>query len=149
MSGYTSPVKLGPEETQALVVACSDRRYRAATEHFVEDQLGLACHDMVAAPGGPYVLVAGASQQVGMGMVEFLMGAHTPGTIVLVSHADCAGYIEGLKGQLASPGLSVEAVQRRDLKELRLRLGAAFEGVRVLAFYARPDEDERVVFEAV
>jgi len=145
--------KLGPETTDALVICCSDRRYRRPTEHFVFKHLGLGNYDLIAVPGGVYMLsfpaILPKQLKLSMNMVKFLMQAHLPPRIVLIAHEQCGRYQEGFASWLRRPGFSLAEKQLHDLRVVAESLRAAFPGVPVGAFYAHQDTGETVAFSAV
>jgi hypothetical protein len=151
MEPYRSKVLVGPEETQALLLVCSDRRYRAATNDLMENRLGITSYDVVAVPGSTCSIAGGSveSEQGGvvMGMVDFLMENHVPPRLVVVSHQDCAGYLNAFRTSLGLPGFSIERRQIDDLKSVRRALLELFGGTTVDAFFARSDADGAIEFE--
>jgi hypothetical protein len=152
-AAYRASVKLGPEQTDALILMCSDRRYRAACEDFAQKHLGLTNYDIVAVPGGAYMLsfadALPKNLKVGMRMLKFLLKNHLPPRIVLIAHQDCARYQEGFLSWLRKPGFSLEQQQKRDLTEVAAELRDAFDWTRVESFYARQADGDSVDFEVV
>ncbi|HXH21745.1 MAG TPA: carbonic anhydrase [Dehalococcoidia bacterium] len=150
---YRSAARLGPEKTDALVLMCSDRRYRAPSEDFLQAHLGLHNYDIVAVPGGAYILsfaeALPKNLKVGMRMLKFLMDNHLPPRIVLIAHQDCARYQQGFISWLRKPGFSLEQQQKRDLREVGAELRQAFEWAGIEAYFARQVEGDSVEFEAV
>lgn len=130
--------KLGPEEPDALVICCSDGRYRRPTEHFLYKELGLGNYDILAVPGGVFILsfasVLPKQLKVGMQMVKFIVKRHATPRIVLVGHEGCGRYREGFSTWLRRRGFDLKDKQRRDLTETARTLREALGGVRVDAF---------------
>jgi hypothetical protein len=145
--------KLGAETTDALVICCSDRRYRRAMEHFLFKDLGLGNYDVIAVPGGVYMLsfaeVLPKQLKLGMQMVKFVVKSHLPPRIVLIAHKDCGRYREGFGSWLRRPGFSLDEKQKHDLQAVATDLRKTFAGVPVEGFYASPGDGESVVFTRV
>jgi hypothetical protein len=150
---YRVSGKLGPETTDALVIGCSDRRYRRPMEHFLYKDLGLGNYDLIAVPGGVYMLsfaeVLPKQLKLGMQMVKYLMKAHLTPRIVLVAHRDCGRYREGFGSWLRRPGFSLEEKQKHDMQAVASGLSETFPGLPVDAFYASPGDGDTVVFSRV
>jgi hypothetical protein len=152
-AGYRVSGKIGAETTDALVICCSDRRYRRPMEHFLYKDLGLGNYDIIALPGGVYMLsfaeVLPKQLKLGMQMVKFVVKSHMPPRIVLVGHKDCGRYREGFGSWLKRPGFSLEEKQKHDMHAVAANLSETFSGVPVDAFYASPGDGESVVFARV
>lgn len=150
---FRSSARLAAEATDALVLMCSDRRYREPAEEFLNRHLGLASYDLVAVPGGAYVIAFADALpkqvKLGMRMLRFLARNHSPSRIVLIAHQDCGRYREGFASWLRRPGFSLEEKQLQDLAVATRDLREAFPGRRVEAYFARPAGDGAVQFEAV
>jgi hypothetical protein len=147
---YRVSGKLGAETTDALVICCSDRRYRRPMEHFLYKDLGLGNYDLIAVPGGVYMLsfadVLPKQLKLGMQMVKFLVNGHLPPRIILIAHKGCSRYREGFASWLQRPGFSVEEKQKRDLQNVAADLSERFSGLPVEGFYAGPGDGDAVVF---
>jgi hypothetical protein len=145
--------KLGSEKTDALVISCSDRRYRRPMEQFLDQHLGLANYDLIAVPGGVYMLsfadALPKQLKVGMQMVKFMVKGHTPAAIVLVAHEGCARYRDGFGAWLRRPGFSLVEKQKHDLRTVASSLREAFPGLPVHAYYAANDVGDSVLFGRV
>lgn len=152
-SEWRIPGKLGLEETDALVICCSDRRYRRPMEHFLFKELGLGNYDILAVPGGVYMLsfasVLPKQLKVGMRMVKFIVKNHLVPRIVLIAHKDCGRYREGFASWVNRPGFDVVEKQKRDLAETAVALREAFPKLQVDAFFARDDIGDSVTFSTV
>lgn len=149
---YRAGARLSPEKTDALVLTCSDRRFRPAVEEFLSRHLGLANYDTIAVPGGVYMLsfadALPRNLKVGMRMLKFVLKNHTPPRIVLIAHQNCSRYREGFASRLRRPGFSLEQQQKRDLKEVGAELQEAFDWVQVKTYFARIVDGDAVEFEA-
>jgi hypothetical protein len=145
--------KLGPETTDGLVICCSDRRYRRPMEHFLYKELGLGNYDMIAVPGGVYMLsfadVLPKQLKLGMHMVKFLVKRHLPPRIILIAHKDCGRYREGFASWLQRPGFSVAEKQKKDMQTVAADLSQRFSSLSVESFYASADQGDAVLFSRV
>ncbi len=143
--------KLGTETTDGLVIACSDRRFRRPTEHFLFKHLGLGNYDLIAVPGGVYMLafpdVLPKQLKVGLRMVKFLMKSHLPPRIVLIAHQDCGRYLDGFASRLGRQGFSLAGRQKEDLGSACAQLGELFPTAQVEAFFAAVTEGDAVEFQ--
>lgn len=143
--------KLGPEKTDALVIMCADRRFRRPTEHFLYKHLGLGNYDLVAIPGGVYMIsfadALPKQLKVGMQMIKFLARNHQPPRIVLIAHQGCSRYREGFSSWLHRPGFSIEEKQKADLASVAESLREMLSDTRVDAYYAAIEGDDTVVFQ--
>jgi hypothetical protein len=145
--------KLGPVQTDGLVIMCSDRRYRAATYEFLATTCHITNYDVFAVPGGVYMLsfadALPKQLKVGMRMLKFVMQQHLPPRIVLIAHQDCSRYREGFASWLRRPGFSLSSKQRDDLVSVASELHQAFPGVGVEAYFASPLPDDTVTFQSI
>jgi hypothetical protein len=148
---YKTTVRVGPEKTDALVVMCSDRRYRAAAEEFLARGLGLTNYDVFGVPGGVYMLsfadALPKQLKVGMRLLKFVLENHTPPRVVLIAHEGCSRYREGFSSFLRRPGFTIEGKQRHDLNQVASELRETFSWIKVETFYARETDDESVSLE--
>jgi hypothetical protein len=137
--------------TDGLVIMCSDRRYRAPAEEFVREHLKLSNYDVMALPGGVYLLSFADSLpknlKLGMRMLKFLVKNHLPPRIVLIGHANCSRYREGFASWLKRPDFSLELKQRHDLQAVARELREVFPGVQVESYFAHAGLDDAVDFE--
>jgi hypothetical protein len=130
---------------------CSDRRYRAASEEFLANHLLLRSYDLLAVPGGAYLIsfadALPKQLKVGMRMLRFLVENHKPHHIVLIAHQDCGRYLDGFASLLRRPGFKLEDKQRHDLATATRELNDAFPAVRVESYFARHGAGDAVDFE--
>jgi hypothetical protein len=122
-------------------------------EHFLYKDLSLGNYDLIAVPGGVYMLsfadVLPKQLKVGMQMVKFLVKSHLPPRVVLIAHYECGRYREGFGSWLRRPGFSLEDKQRRDLQAVAADLLEAFPDLPVEGYYASPGDGESVLFARV
>lgn len=149
---YRAVTKLGGEQTDALVLTCSDRRYRGPIEEFVRKDLGLSNYDIFAVPGGVYMLsfadALPKNLKVGTRMLKFVLQNHMPPRIVLIAHQNCSRYKEGFATRLRRPGFALEEQQKRDLRQVGAELRESFDWVKVETYFARQVDGDTVEFEA-
>jgi len=124
-------------QIRAAAVYCSDGRFAAQVDDFLQDALGLTSCDRLAVPGGPAFLVGysdiGREEEMLVGQLLFLVDAHQLAYVVLIAHEDCAFYTQ----RLGVPVEELESRQRADLQTAVDRLRGLRDGLRVDAFYAR------------
>ena len=142
-STYRTRATVGDTPVGALVIACSDGRYRRATNEFLSQHLELESWETIAVPGGAYMLSFAEALpkqlKLGMRMVKGAMRDRTPGRIIVIGHAGCARYLEGFSSHLKRVGFSLEAKQKRDLQAVARDLAASFGSATVEAYFARPE----------
>jgi hypothetical protein len=144
--------KLGPEATDALVICCSDRRIQEPVRHFLSGKLGLTNYDLLAMPGGVYVLsadVAPEQTEMALGMATFLVEAHLPPRIVLIAHQDCGRYLKAAESWETPPGFSLGERQRRDLLLAVALLREKLPGLPISAFFQSHDSADITEFSDV
>jgi hypothetical protein len=128
----------GPAE--ALVIACSDGRFREATNEFLDRYLMLRSWEVISVPGGAYMLSFAEALpkqlKVGMRMVKGVLKDRGPSRIILVGHEDCARYVEGFASRLRRGDFSLAEKQQRDLMAVSRELAETFNGTRVEAYFA-------------
>ncbi len=142
-SSYRTRAFVGDAVPGALVIACSDSRFREATNEFLSQHLMLHSWESIAVPGGAYMLSFAEALpkqlKVGMRMVKGALKDRGSSRIVLIGHQDCARYLEGFSSYLRRAGFSIEEKQKRDLRAVSKDLGESFSGTQVEAYFARID----------
>jgi hypothetical protein len=122
-------------------------------EHFLYKELQLGNYDLIAVPGGVYILsfadVLPKQLKLGMQMVKFLVKRHLPPRIVLIAHHECGRYREGFGSWLRRPGFSLEEKQRRDVQAVAADLSEAFPDLPVEGYYAIPADGDSVEFSRI
>lgn len=141
-SGYRA------EHPKALAMYCSDGRFTEAVEELLR-ALGHDRLDTMTLPGGPGLLNTWSAQVTDLDAVRrgsaFLIEGHALTDVVLLAHAGC-GYYRARFGNR-----SPEELISRQLHDLRVAatdLRLRCRGVRVRAFFARP-ENTGVAFDSV
>jgi len=112
----------------ALVITCSDFRFKTAERAFAE-QLGLVDdYDLIARPGASRAIVAPrmpAARETLLGEIDLLWSAHHFERILLVHHVSCRAYDD-----LATPD-NERAVHSEHLGRAREALAGRQNDVRV------------------
>jgi hypothetical protein len=137
-----------PAQTGALVIHCSDARYRPCFHRFVEERAKPGAWQLLALPGGPQTLALGASEaacRAGWQWLEFLIEKGKPPRVLLVAHSDCLWYLEGPCAE--SPSTCLER-QIEDLRAVGRELRRRYPELHVELYYARQDNNQ-VVFAEV
>jgi len=136
-----------------LVISCSDGRWRASTQEFVEHHLSAASHaDQVMVPGGiePLTLLDLLPKDFNFlrRRLETLVETHGTRRIVAIAHEDCGWYRRRRVGPVA---VDLRERQLLDLKRAAARLRSMFPDVVVETWYARLSDapTPHVVFEKV
>jgi hypothetical protein len=134
-----------PARPESLVICCSDGRWHAQVEEFVQQRVS-ARADMYAVPGGTAALWAASSsvytRTVALDALDFLVVHHRLESLWLIAHQDCAWY------RARHEGLDVEALRRRqwaDLDAVAAAICERYAGLTVHRVYAALEGD-RVTF---
>lgn len=84
-----------PEETDGLVIHCSDPRFQAAFRRFTDEELGIKNPIPIIIPGGIHDLVSPvrikAARQL-RDQLEFMIKKSGVRRLVLLNHEDCQWY---------------------------------------------------------
>lgn len=143
---YTSSIEWCDDSEHALLMACSDPRFREETGEFMERHCGLTKFDPLFLPGGPACILLSSSIFFSIRpLVTLLDRAHSFRRIIGVAHEGCRYYVE--KFPRWSDDEKFER-QLRDLKEFSVEIKKLVPEAKVELFYARPREG-RVQFLAV
>ena len=145
---FESAADFDPEHVRALVLCCSDGRFREALDEFLHEHLGLSRYDRLVIPGGPGAMAGGAGtwrqEESVLEDLRFAIQAHHTDTVVLISHEDCGFYSVrvGVRGPEQCHRV------REDLKKALSRFGVLGSGLKVEAYHASVAAG-KVRFEAV
>lgn len=138
----------GVDEPVALVVHCSDPRYRPHFQEFVREGLGIGRYGLIAIPGGVQALTLSEYLPKfawsGWRWMKFMVNLAPPERIVLMSHDDCRWYLEN---RFTTAATSREK-QTGDLRRVRSQVLERFGAARVELYYATLQGD-RASFEAL
>jgi hypothetical protein len=135
------------ERIRAAAVHCSDGRYGAHMDEFVQEHLGLPRYDRLAIPGGAGCfaghLTTWKEEAALEHQLDLLVEVHGLKRVILIAHQDCAFYTVRLK----IAGAELERIQREDLVVAAQRVRRLHAEIEVENWFARRD-GERVRFEA-
>lgn len=121
---------------QALVIACSDPRFRKSTEHFVEKHLNLERFDPLFLPGGPAaVLTTSSSFFLMRAYIEMLNQLHAFKKIVGIAHRHC-GYYHLRYPNHSEPELNVQ--QWQDLQLFAGEIARLVPNIKIECYFADP-----------
>jgi hypothetical protein len=119
----------------ALVITCSDFRFKTVERRFAEDA-GLADdYDLIARPGGIRSLVAprnAAARDVMLEEIRLLWGLHTFSRVLAINHLSCRAYDDLVTAQ------DERAIHEDHLRRARSAIEGPFTGVRAETYLAAP-----------
>jgi hypothetical protein len=127
---------------QALVITCSDFRFKTSERRFLESlQLGDE-YDLIARPGAIRSIVQGRSIAAGETMMEeigLLWALHRFTRIIAINHLSCRAYDD------IATATNEREVHVAHLQKARELLDTRFAGVRAEAYLAALEDDGIVV----
>jgi hypothetical protein len=145
----TTPLVLTPPE--AVVVHCSDYRFRAATQEFLRRELGLHSYDLLALPGGPHFAsmwdLLPKHYTVGKQHMAFLIRGHELKRIILIDHSDCSFFKHRLSFFYPEPSFNEKQIA--NLKRAGGVIRDWFPTLTVNAYFAEAQGDASVRFVPV
>ena len=137
------------EQSDALVIHCSDPRFQKHFHEFLRGHLELDTYGLVAVPGGAQFLAAidylPKFSWVGWRWLKFLIDRTRARRVILIVHDDCLWYKDARFWQ---HGGDWKGAALSDLAKVRDGIRARFGSLSVETWFARIDGGE-VVFEAV
>ena len=144
--------KLEPSHAEVLAVFCSDHRFQAGFQEFLNEKLELkGNYDLLVLPGGPQCLTLveylPKFSWAGWKWFRFLTDAHDLRRLILLQHQDCSWY-KKLPFHLhasADPRLR----QEEDLRRAQRLLAKERPELTVELYYASPDSDDQINIETV
>jgi hypothetical protein len=157
--GYTSPIAWEDQESDCVVICCSDPRFEKQNEEFVK-ALGFSHPQFMQIPSGVAVfasLVAAANflhKAMGLLLGKAIEKSGVE-TVICIGHEDCGGYsagkykiVQAVSRRLA--GKPVREIQHDHLRKAGKTISRQFGGeVEVRVFYADVVQEgnaERVKF---
>ena len=156
---YLSPLAWSNERPEALVMCCSDGRFKQVIDQFLHDRFGIDRYDRLYAPGGPGALATGGCEYTRADLFRkecaFLVKAHHTKEIILLFHgatsdgpeyAVCADY-RRLYPRLTAA--EINAQQEKDLREVMKLIAYDSPHIILHAFRAEVRSDEKVQFVAL
>jgi hypothetical protein len=133
---YTSETPWVNESEHVLTMACSDPRFREATEEFIRVHFRLRRFDQLILPGGPASILISASSFFAIRpQVKMLHETHDFKRILAIAHHDCVYY------RLKYSKLDEAARRERqiaDLREFSKEVAKLAPGATVELYYAEP-----------
>ncbi len=149
---FQSNSKITDEQTDTLVVHCSDYRIQQGVREFLDDGLRLNHNfDLLVIPGGPqaFALVEYLPKfsWAGWKWFRFLMERHELKRLILIAHQDCKWY-ETMPLHLHS-SRNLRERQEEDLRRVHKTLESDFPGLRVEAYYVAWEADQKVMIETI
>jgi hypothetical protein len=152
MLSYQSSLKINRADAEVLVVRCSDHRFRAGINDFLDRGLKLGDNfDQLIMPGGPQCLTLveylPKFAWVGGKWFRYLVENHELKRLILIAHQDC-GWYESLPLHLHSSAKPRER-QEEDLRRARRSLIKEFPEIVVELYYAGWDANDRVIIDAI
>ncbi len=146
---HTSPVHFDNDRIHAAAVYCSDGRFGAHFDDFLQNALKLPRYDRLAVPGGAACLaghfLASREEDAIIEQLRFLIKVHGLERVVLIAHHDCAFYTQ----LLHISHLQLESQQRVDIQIAADRVRSFDRSLTVDTFFARKHPDGTVVFESL
>ncbi len=152
MAADQGAAKLNREDTDVLVVHCSDHRFQAGLHEFLNHNLNLGeNYDLLVIPGGPQCLTLAEYlpkfSWAGWKWFRFLVDSHELKRMILIAHQDC-GWYKDLPLHLHSSS-EPRSRQEEDLRRVRQSLKRDFPDLSVELYYAGWDGAEHVTVEPV
>ena len=149
---YQTNAKIPAQQTDTLVVHCSDYRIQPGIREFLNDGLRLNGNfDLLAIPGGPQALTLveylPKFSWAGWKWFRFLLERHELKRLVLIAHDDCKWY-ETLPVHLHGSKV-LRQRQEEDLRRVHTTLESDFPGLIVEAYYVAWDDEQRVNIETI
>lgn len=145
---FRSRLRWSSARPEALVVCCSDGRYHAQIQDFIEHQVDERS-DVFATPGGPVVCDPWTSSfdeaRVFDASLRFFAEAHDLSSVWLIAHEGCAYY--GKKYPGTAPA-ELRKIQERDLHNAMKAIALQHPRYAVHSVFAALAEDV-VVFHVL
>jgi carbonic anhydrase-like protein len=148
---YQSHKKLSGQPAATLVVCCSDHRFQAAAQEFLNQGLRIEDYDLLAIPGGPQCLTLieylPKFSWAGWRWTRFLLEAHNLRRMILIAHQDCHWYKELPLHLHDSP--EPRKRQEQDLRRARSAISREFPHMNVESYYASGEGTGMIKLEAL
>jgi hypothetical protein len=142
---FIAPTPWNPERPKTLVICCSDGRWHAQVEDFLDVRAAKRA-DMCVLPGGPAAFslwgAAFDESQTLEKNFKFLAKHHDLDSVWLIAHQNCAYY--GTKYPYRTPAQMFDR-QLEDLEQARKTIERWQHGLDIYKVYASL-EDNRVKF---
>ena len=139
-------------ETDVMAVHCSDYRFQAGYQEFLNHKLALnGNYDLLVIPGGPQCLTLAEYlpkfSWAGWKWLRFLADAHSLKRLILIQHQDCRWYGTIPLHLHTSPEPRLR--QEEDLRRARAILGKERPELSVELYYAGWDATQHITIESV
>jgi len=139
-------------ETDVLAVHCSDYRFHAGYQEFLNKKLNLeGNYDLLAIPGGPQCLTLveylPKFSWSSLKWFRFLVDAHSVKRLILIQHQDCAWYRTVPLHLHSSPEPRLR--QEEDLRRARAALAKERPQLGIELYYAGWDASKHITIESV
>jgi hypothetical protein len=138
--------------TDVLAVHCSDYRFQAGYQEFLNNKLNLdGNYDLLAIPGGPQCLTLTEYlpkfSWSSLKWFRFLVDAHSVKRLILIQHQDCAWYRTMPLHLHSSPEPRLR--QEEDLRRARAALAKERPQLGIELYYAGWDASNHITIESV
>ena len=152
MSPLQLSSRLKHDDTEVLVVHCSDHRFQAGLHEFLNQNLHLdENYDLLVLPGGPQCLTlveylpkfSWASWK----WFRFLVDAHDLKRLILIQHQDC-GWYKDLPFHLHSSS-QPRLRQEEDLRRARAALAKEHPELSVELYYVGWDSNDQITVDSI
>ncbi len=156
---YLSPIAWSNERPDALVVCCSDGRFKQVIDQFLHDRFDITRYDRLYAPGGPGAMATSGCEYTRADMFRrecaFLVKAHQTKRIILLFHgatpdgpeyAVCAHYRRLFSRMTPA---EINAQQVADLQEVIRIIAYDSPQIELHAVRAEVRSDEKVQFVSI
>jgi hypothetical protein len=139
-------------ETDVMAVHCSDYRFQAGYQEFLNHKLALnGNYDLLVIPGGPQCLTLAEYlpkfSWAGWKWLRFLADAHSLKRLILFQHQDCRWYGTIPLHLHTSPELRLR--QEEDLRRARAILSKERREISVELYYVGWDATQHITIESV
>ncbi len=138
--------------TEVMVVYCSDYRFQAGYQEFLNHNLGLnGNYDLLVIPGGPQSLTLveylPKFSWAGWKWLKFLADAHSLKRLILIQHQDCKWY--GTVPLHLHSSVELRQRQEEDLLRVKAVVAERRPELRLELYYAGWDASEHITIERV
>jgi hypothetical protein len=152
MPNFQASSKVQRDDTETLVVHCSDHLFQAGIHEFLNQSLALQQnYDLLVVPGGPQCLALveylPKFAWAGRRWLNFLKDAHELKRMILIAHQDCGWYKELPLHLHTSPEPRLR--QEEDLRRVRHALLKEFPELSVELYYVGWDVSDQITVEPV
>lgn len=152
MDTKTAQYTLNDSPPEALVIHCSDPRFQAALQKFLQEELRLTHYMPLVIPGSICAIGLQDLQpkyfKTLYQQLKILTNFHKVPRTIIINHDDCKGY-ESIKGFLLARRRTLGEQQRKDLLEAATMLKDFLPGTHVELYQARIAENKQISFDKI